>query len=80
MKSEICRLPIDLFIFCLINGGYQFGESCYYIFIVFNQFASSGYAIAFLIPICLLVMLALSGASLVYGGRKVSLLLKQLLE
>ena len=73
MKTKIFGIPIDLADFCLINGAIQLCESLYYVVVNIIDFSKKS-EVSFhnIYPIVLFVLLALSGASLVYGGKKVS--------
>lgn len=74
MKTKICGVPFDLVFFCLINGGIQLCESLYYAVVAGIDLFKIDSQIKFLdtLPLVLFLLLALSGASLMYGGKNVS--------
>ena len=73
MKIKIFGVPFDLVSFCLINGAIQLCESVYIIVIYFMNAVKSDHITSNdTCYILLFVFLTLSGASLMYGGKKVS--------
>lgn len=74
MKTKICGVPFDLVFFCLINGGIQLCESLYYAVVAGMDLLKNDNQIKFIdiLPLVLFLMLALSGVSLMYGGKNVS--------
>ena len=73
MHIKIFGFSLDLVNFCLVNGFIQICDSIYHGVDTFMDFAKNNYTeTSYTLRIVFFVLLSLSGACLMYGGKKVS--------